>query len=213
MYDEDEIEGLMVGHSVEDEHGLHREMPRTGTVGRGDDYSDTAHDERHESARQPQVGGEVETEEGEVVMNEVAKPDANGEEEEQGDVLHVLQRGHALPDAMQGGLHFIVNGQAAQQEMQEQQGGDATDGRHEPTRGRKLQQCVDACARLVEKGAEDAHLEQNGARRDAGDQQGVNGALGDNGAEGFGKRGAIVAFQYAAAHELPDAWHHQAGCV
>ena len=45
MYDEDEIEGLVVGHAVEDEHGLHREMPGAGAVGRGDDDGDAAHDE------------------------------------------------------------------------------------------------------------------------------------------------------------------------
>lgn len=146
-------------------------------------------------------------------MNEIAKPDANGEEEEQGDVLHVLQRGHALPDAVQGGLHFIVNGQAAQQEMQEQQGGDAADGRHEPAGGRELQQRVETRACLVEEGAEDAHLEQNGARRDTGHQQGVDGTLGDYGAQSLRERGAVVAFQQTAAHELADARHHQTGGV
>lgn len=109
MYDEDEVEGMVVGYAVEDEHSLHCEMPGTGPVGSRHDYGDAAHDERHEGARQAKMGGEVETEEGEVVVNEIAEPDADGEKEKQGDVLHVFQRSHALPDAVQGGLHLVVD--------------------------------------------------------------------------------------------------------
>ena len=109
MYDEDKVESLGVGDAIEDEHRLDGEMPRPGTVRGGHDDGYGAYDERHEGARQAKMGGEVEAEEGEVVVNEIAEPDADGEKEKQGDVLHVFQRSHALPDAVQGGLHLVVD--------------------------------------------------------------------------------------------------------
>lgn len=40
-----EIQGLIVGHAIENEHGLYGEMPRACTVRSRYEYGDTANDE------------------------------------------------------------------------------------------------------------------------------------------------------------------------
>ena len=99
MDDEHEVEGLNVGNAVEDEHGLDGEVPGTGSVGRGNDDGDGTYDEGHQGTAQSEVAGEVEAEEGEVVVQEIADPDGEGEGDEEGYVAYVLQRDDALPDA------------------------------------------------------------------------------------------------------------------
>ena len=74
--DEHEVERLVGLHAVEDEHGLHSKMPGTGAVGSGHDDGNAAHHKRDHGARQTQMGREVEAEEGQVVVQEVAHPDA-----------------------------------------------------------------------------------------------------------------------------------------
>ncbi len=91
MYDEYEIESLLVGNTIEDEHGLDGKMPGTGTIGGGDDDGDTSHDEGGESAHHAELARGLKAEEGEIVMEEIAQPDAEGEEDISGDAAHILQ--------------------------------------------------------------------------------------------------------------------------
>ena len=72
MDDENEVESLLIGYAIENQHRLHGKVPGSGTVGCGYDDGDGAYDERHQGTAQAQVGGEVETEEGQVVVQEVA---------------------------------------------------------------------------------------------------------------------------------------------
>ena len=87
MHDEHEEERLLVLYAVEDEHGLDGEMPGAGTVGRRHDDGEVGHDERYEGTAETEVGREVEAEERQVVMQEVAHPDAYGEQQVERQVL------------------------------------------------------------------------------------------------------------------------------
>ena len=66
--DEDKVERFCVGNAVENEHGLHGEVPGAGTVGSRYDDCNAADNEGHHSTGEAEVSSEVETEEGEVVM-------------------------------------------------------------------------------------------------------------------------------------------------
>ena len=52
MDDEDEVEGLLFLHAIEDEHGLDGEVPGPRTVGRGHDDGKVGHHKRDEGATQ-----------------------------------------------------------------------------------------------------------------------------------------------------------------
>ena len=184
MHDKDEIEGLLVGDTIEDEHRLDGEVPGACTVGGGHDDGDGAYDERDKGAGEPEVGGGVEAEEGEVVVDEVTAPDGEGVEDEEGLVAHAAQRHHSLPDASEGGAYLIIYAEAAQQEMEEHQGGDGAHGGDEVAgEGEAGEDGVDAGAGLLEEGAEDGHLAQQHHGGDKEHEEGVDGALGDHGAE------------------------------
>ena len=108
VHDEHEIERLFVGYAIEDEHRFHGEVPRTGTVWRGNDDGDAAHDEGDEGARQPQVGGEVEAEKRQVVVHEVRSPYRERQSDEQPRAPHVFQRDDTLPDSTERLLYIII---------------------------------------------------------------------------------------------------------
>ena len=75
MNDKYEVQGLLVNHSIENQHGLYSEVPRTSSVGRWYNDRDAAHNEGYQGTGESQITGEVEAEEREVVMQEVAYPD------------------------------------------------------------------------------------------------------------------------------------------
>ena len=81
MYDQHKPEGMLVGHAIEDEHRLNGEVPGAGTVGSGHDDGEVGYHKGYQRTVHAQVGGEIEAEEGEVVMQEVHHPDAYGEEQ------------------------------------------------------------------------------------------------------------------------------------
>ena len=87
MYDQYKPEGLFVGYTVEDEHGLDGEMPRTSTVRRRYDDGKVGHDKGHQCSANAQIGREVEAEERQVIVQEIAHPDADGEKEIERQVL------------------------------------------------------------------------------------------------------------------------------
>ena len=77
MDDEYKPEGLFVGDTIEDQHGLDGKVPRAGTIGRWYDNGKVGNDKRYEGTADTQVGCEVEAEEREVVVQEVAHPDSD----------------------------------------------------------------------------------------------------------------------------------------
>ena len=97
MYDEDEVECRLVGDAIEDEHGLDGEMPGACSVGSGHDDGDASHDEGDEGTLHAEPGGEVEAEEGEVVMEEIAQPDGEAVERKQTDAAHVTHGDDTRP--------------------------------------------------------------------------------------------------------------------
>ena len=91
MDDEYEPEGLLVGHAIEDKHGLDGEVPGTGAVGRGYDDGEVGHHEGYQRTADAEVGREVEAEEGKIVMQEIHYPDADGEKQIEWQVLDASQ--------------------------------------------------------------------------------------------------------------------------
>ena len=71
MHDEYKPEGLFIGHTIEDQHGLDGKMPRTGTVRGGYDDGKVGYHEGYQCTADTEVRREVEAEEGEVVMQEM----------------------------------------------------------------------------------------------------------------------------------------------
>ena len=57
VYDEHEVECVVLLDAVEDEHRLHGEMPGTRSVGRRNHHGNAAHDEGNQSAHQVQMAG------------------------------------------------------------------------------------------------------------------------------------------------------------
>ena len=108
MNDEHEIEGILVGQSIEDEHGLDGEMPGTGSVGGGHDDCDAAHHKGDQGAGDAQMGSGGEAEEGEIIVQEIAAPYPQCEQQVERYVAHMAQREHSLPDAAEGGFHLII---------------------------------------------------------------------------------------------------------
>ena len=212
--DKHEIKGLLVGYTIEDEHGLDSEMPGTGTVGGGYDDGYGAYDEGDQGTGETETGSTLETEEREVVMDEITAPDGKGVEQEQGLVTHAAQRHHALPDATERGAHLVVDAETAQQEMEQDEGSNATDGSDEVTgKGEAGQDGVETGSCLLEEGAEDGHLPQQGGEGDEEYEEGVDGALGDHGAKGLGERHAVVLMEHSTAGELADAGHYEGGSI
>ena len=196
------------------EHGLHREVPGTGSVGGGHNHGDAAHHEGHEGTVHTQVGGLLKAEEGEVEMQEVAAPD----EQRVGDVeprmLYLAYRHHTGPKTVQRVFHLIINGHLAQQESHKCHGGHQTDGGDQIAGGGELgEEGVDAGARLGEEVGEDGELQQDGGERDGGHHHGIDGALGHHGAQRLWEGHSVVALQHAAAQKLAHAGYHQTGGI
>ncbi len=82
MHDKHEIESVDIAYTIEYQHCLDCEMPRTSPVGCRHYNGDASHHESYEGALQSEVCGEVETEEREVVMQEVANPNPDGVKQE-----------------------------------------------------------------------------------------------------------------------------------
>ena len=169
--DEYEVEGVLVLYPIEDEHGFYGKVPGTCTVGGGDDNGDRTDDEGYQRTAQTEVGGEVEAEERQIVVKEVAEPDAKGEEGEEGNVLDILQRDDTLPDAAERCAYLIVYRELVQQEVEQDEHGNATDGNDEVTCPREsVEDVVEVGARLAEEGAKGTHLQQDDDGGDAHDE-------------------------------------------
>ena len=87
MHDEYKPEGLFISHAIEDKHRLDGEVPWASSVWRRHDDGEVGHHERYQCTTDAKVLREVETEEGEVVMQEVHHPDADAEKQVERQVL------------------------------------------------------------------------------------------------------------------------------
>ncbi len=210
MDDEDEVERIVFLYAIENEHGLHGEMPRASTVGCGHDNGYAANDEGDQRTGHAQLGCRLEAEECQVVMQEVASPDGEGEEQKQWHVAHLAKRGDALPDTGERVLHLIIYGELAQENPEEDaHGNEADDGDHPPRAGEAVDDAVETGARLVEERHEDGNLHEERSTGNQQDEHRVDGTLGDNGSQGLGERNVVVAFQYPAARKLAEAGHDE----
>ena len=214
MDDEDEVEGLLISYAIEDQHRLHSKMPGTGTIGRGHDDGNAAYNEGDKSTRQAKVLREVEAEEGEIVMQEIAEPDANSHHNEKRHAAHTTERGDTLPDATQRGLHLIIYREAAQQHPQQNAHSHQADSGDKPSCPREAaEDAREIRASLAEEGAEGAHLYQQRQSDDEQHQQHIDDTLGDHRAQGFRERDALPALQHTATCELADTGNDQRGGI
>ena len=88
MHYQYEVESLVIGYAIEDKHGLYCEMPRTCTIWSWYEYGYTTYDESYHSACDTEVRRSRETEEREVIVQEITRPDSDGVEDEERYVLH-----------------------------------------------------------------------------------------------------------------------------
>ena len=208
--DEHKIEGVVGPHAVKDEHCLHGKMPRARPVGRGHDDGNAAHNECDQCAHHAKTRCGLEAKEGEIVVEEVAAPNGQCEENEERHVFHIAQRHHALPDAAERVFHLIIYGEFLHQKVEEHGYGHAANGRHEVAdSGEPAEQTVDIGAGGAEKGEEDGDLQHERDGRYHHDEQRINGALGDNSAQSLGKRNVVPSLQHAATRKFAYAWHYQ----
>ena len=108
VYDENEEEGIVCLNAIEYEHCLDGKMPRSGSVRRWYDDRYAAHDECHQTAHQIEMARRFKALEGEIVVQEVAQPDAQGEGDVERYVSHALQRDYSLPESVQRSFHLII---------------------------------------------------------------------------------------------------------
>ena len=102
-------------HAVEHHHGDDGKVPRARTVGRGDYDGKRAAHKHHQPGQGIEVGGKAETIKREEEVQIVARPDADGVQHEQGQAAHPPQGEDALPHVQGRPLHFLKDGQRAEQ--------------------------------------------------------------------------------------------------
>ena len=150
--DEHEVEGVVLLDAIEDKHRLYCEMPWTRSIGCRYDYSYASHDEGHQSAHQIEMARRFKALEGEIIVQEVAQPDAQGEGDVERYVSHALQRDYSLPESVQRSFHLIIYSQFLEQHVSQEEYGDAADGGNQVSGGCEVAQyAVHARARLVEE--------------------------------------------------------------
>lgn len=210
MNDEHKEEGISRWDAVEYQHRLDSEMPWSGSVGGRNYHGNAADDERHQSAHDTEVAGGFEALECEIVVQEIAQPNAQGKDDEQGYVFDTFQGGNPLPQSLESSFHLIIYSQLLEQNMQQDEHCDATDGSDEIAGGGKLlQDALHARARFVEKIEEDRNLQKKDNACDDEHQQRVDDAFGYDRTQSLGKRNAIPALEDTAAGKLTDAGYHE----
>ena len=134
MYYQHEVKGVFINHAIEYQHGLNGEMPWAGTIGRRYDNGYRSHHEGYQCTPQSQMLREVKAEEREVVVQEVAYPDAEGEEDKKRQVSDIFQRDDTLPDAPDSGFHLTLYIKAAEEYVYQNQDGHYADGSNQIAR-------------------------------------------------------------------------------
>ena len=88
MNNENEEGGISLSYAVEHEDRLDCKVPGACAVRSGDQHGEGADHECHEGCQRSKMGREVEAKEGEVEMQIIAHPDADGIEDEKQRALH-----------------------------------------------------------------------------------------------------------------------------
>ena len=211
MNDEHEVEGVVLLDAIEDEHRLHGEMPWPRSVGCRYDHGDASHDEGYQSAHQIEMARRFEALEGEIIVQEVAQPDAQGEGDVKRHVSHALQRDYSLPESAQRSFHLIIYSQLLEQHVSQEEYGDAADGSNQISSGCEVaQDAVHTRARLVEEVQEDGNLHQEHQSCDEQYEQRVDGSLGYHGAQCFRKRNAVPSLQHGTSCKFTRAGDDEA---
>lgn len=81
-------------------------MPRSGSVGGGNDDSNTSYHEQYHAGSPAQSGREIEAVERQIEVQEVACPDGYGIENVQRRMLDIADGQAAQPDVFQHTPHF-----------------------------------------------------------------------------------------------------------
>ena len=138
VYDENEEEGIVCLNAIEYEHCLDGKMPRTGSVWSRYDDRYAAHDECHQTAHQIEMGGCFEALEGEIVVEEIAQPDAQCKGDVERYISDTFQRDDTLPESSQCCFHLIIYSESLEQIVSQDEYCYATDSCHYVTCGCKL---------------------------------------------------------------------------
>ena len=198
--------GIGRGNAVEHHHGDDGKMPRTGTVGRGDNDGKRACHKHDQTGLKTEVGTERKAVERQVEMEEVAKPHQDGVEQEKGDVAHTAKGHDALPHVEHHATHALEHDEHAGQPYEQHDDAyHAEQGDVEPGGAEEVDKRGNLGARLAEEGDEDGKLEQEGDTRNEQDAKGIDQALGDDRAQRLGERHMGVARKDAATRHFAHA--------
>ena len=88
MHNQGKYSRIRYIYAVKHHHGNDGEMPRSRSVGGGDDDGERAAHKHDECRQNAQMGGESEAIEGEIEMKEVASPDRQGVKDKEGNIAH-----------------------------------------------------------------------------------------------------------------------------
>lgn len=206
--------GIFFPHPVEHHHRYDGEVPRPGSIGRGDHHRDAPDHEHHQSGKDAQISGKTEAEERHVELQEIAYPDACGVEEEQSFAADVAQGEHALPYIAQDAPHAGKDGHIPYQKHgQRQHGQHAHHDDVEMARSQHFRQPAGVCPRLAEERTEHAGLQEQGDARNQPHAKGVDESFGHYRPQRFGEGGAVILSQYAATGNLAHAGHYEVGRI
>ena len=212
--DEYEEEGIVLLDAVENEHSLHGKVPRTCSVGSRYDDCDAAHYEGYQSTHQTEMRCRLKALEREIIVEEVTQPDAQREGYIERYVLHALQRDDALPQSAQRSFHLIIYSEFLQQEVQQDEYGDAADYRYEIARGGEFSQdAVHAGTRLVKEVQEYWYLHQKHHSGDEKYQQRVDGSLRNHRSQSFREGYAVISFQHGTSCKFSRSWDDETQCI
>ena len=138
VYDENEEEGIVCLNAIEYEHCLDGKMPRSGSVRSWYNDRYAAHDECYQTAHQIEMGGCFEALEGEIVVEEIAQPDAQCKGDVEWYISDTFQRDDTLPESSQCCFHLIIYSESLEQIVSQDEYCYATDSGHNVTSGCKL---------------------------------------------------------------------------
>ena len=214
MDDEDEEGGIGLTYAIKHEDRLDGKVPGAGSVGRGHQHSEAAYDEGYQGCYGTEAGGEVEAEEGEVEVQEVARPNAYAIDHEQQGILHAADAQHASRELRETRLH------AAEQL-------DPNDEPHQHGEHRQSKQQGDPPARLaegadhraerhagtLEEGDEDGYLRQERQQGKQQDEQGVDDSFRDYRADTQAEVRSLVALEHATTQHFAHTRHDEAAGI
>ena len=117
-------------------------------------------------------------------MQEIASPDSDGVEQEQGLVLNATERHHTFYYAVDCAFHLIVERQLLTDGIEGYEHGYSADKRHDiACGGEHSEYLVEACSCVRKEGEKHRYLTHKRDEREYQYQQGVNGTFRHHGSE------------------------------